>query len=415
MITRMSTAGQHAAAIAQMLKQQVALSKTQVQIASGRRIQTPADDPIAATRIIGVERAQAQLEQYGRNAGMAAQRLGFGEQALTDLGTLLSRIHVLTVQANSGAMDNESLGTIATELRERAGELLQIANRKDGNDEYLYSGYATATRPFAPGGGGVTYAGDQGVRQLAISATQQIADGFNGQRVFMDIPEGNGRFAVSTGVHAGTGVMGVNQVVDPAAWQAAAAAAAAVPQPHSYTLRFTDADLDGVADGWEALDAGGAQVAAGAYAQEATIAFDGIQLTVSGQPAVGDTYDIEPAGTQSLFKTVDDLILALQRGADTPQDRAQLSTNLNTALSQLMVAMDHVVNVRAETGARLSALDAAATHRDDLDYALAESLGALRDLDYAEAISRLNQQMAGLQAAQSAYTRIGQMSLFDFL
>ena len=136
---------------------------------------------------------------------------------------------------------------------------------------------------------------------------------------------------------------------------------------------------------------------------------------MDGQPAPGDTFVITPAGTESLFRTVDDLILALQNGAATPQARAQLGTDLNKALSQLQVAMDHVVNVRAETGARLSALDAAATHRDDLDYELAESLGALRDLDYAEAVSRLNQQMAGLQAAQSAYTRIGQMSLFDFL
>jgi flagellar hook-associated protein 3 FlgL len=346
---------------------------------------------------------------------MAAQRLGYGEQALTDVGTLLSRIHVLAVQANSGAMDDASLNTIATELRERASELLQIANRKDGNGEYLYSGYATGTQPFSGGGAGVSYAGDQGVRQLALSATQQIADGFNGQHVFMDIPEGNGRFAVSAGVRAGTGVVGVTQVADLPAWQSAAAAAAAVPQPHSYTLRFFDSDLDGTAESWEALDAGGTQVAAGAYVADGAISFDGIQINVGGQPAPGDTFAITPAGTESLFKTVDDLILALQSGAATPQARAQLGTDLNKALSQLQVAMDHVVNVRAETGARLSALDAAATHRDDLDYELAESLGALRDLDYAEAVSRLNQQMAGLQAAQSAYTRIGQMSLFDFL
>ena len=53
--------------------------------------------------------------------------------------------------------------------------------------------------------------------------------------------------------------------------------------------------------------------------------------------------------------------------------------------------------------------------REDLDYTLAATLSSLRDLDYAEAISRLNQQAAGLQAAQSAYTRIGQLSLFNLL
>jgi flagellar hook-associated protein 3 FlgL len=43
------------------------------------------------------------------------------------------------------------------------------------------------------------------------------------------------------------------------------------------------------------------------------------------------------------------------------------------------------------------------------------SIGELRDLDYAEAISRMNQQLTSLQAAQAAYTRIAQLSLFDYL
>jgi flagellar hook-associated protein 3 FlgL len=77
--------------------------------------------------------------------------------------------------------------------------------------------------------------------------------------------------------------------------------------------------------------------------------------------------------------------------------------------------MDHANDLRAETGARLSALDTAAAQREDLDYQLAGTLSSLRDLDYAEAVSRLNQQVAGLQAAQMAYTRIGQLSLFDVL
>lgn len=415
MINRISTPGQHTSAITQILRQQVALSKTQVQVAMGRRIQTPADDPIAATRILGVERAQSQLGQYERNSTLAHQRLGFAELAFTDLNNLLQRVHVLAVQANSGAMDDASLRTIASELRGRASELMQIANRQDGNGEYLFAGYSTATKPFSSAGGNVSYAGDQGVRQLAISATQSIADGFSGQRVFMDIPQGNGVFVVREGNVAGTGVIGEHQVSDRAAWSAAAAAAAAVPQPHAYTIRFTDADADGVADTWEVTDAGGAQVATGQYTSGGAISFDGVQVTIEGAPAVGDTFTVEPAGTEDVFRTLEDLIRALEQGAGAPEARARLGTAVNKALGQLTTAMDHVVNLRAETGARLAALDAADSQRQDMDYELSVSLSALRDLDYAEAIARLNQQVAGLQAAQAAYTRIGQMSLFDIL
>ncbi len=409
MSTRLSTSGQHAAAIAQILKQQVALSKTQAQVSSGQRIQTPADDPVATTRILGIERAQAQLDQYGRNAGIAADRLNMGEQSLGDLGTLLQRVHALTVQANSGVMDNVSLQSIASELRARASELQQISNRQDGNGEYLFAGYSSGSQPFTGTGGSVAYMGDQGVRRLQLSSSQSIADSFHGEQVFMGITEGNGTFVVNAGTNAGTGVIGVTQVTNPGAWV-----------PGNYTVRLTDTNADLVADTWEITDDADpvippAIIATGAYVDGGSIAFNGAQFSISGTPAVGDTFRVRSAGTESLFKTLDDLIVSLERGADTPPQRAQLGTDANKALAQLDQGLNHVIDLRTEIGARLSSLDAAASLRDDLNAQMTGSLSKLKDVDFAEAISKLNQQMVGLQAAQAAYTRIGQMSLFDYL
>jgi len=423
---RISTAGQQSAAIAQMLKQQTLIARTQAQVSSGVRVQTPADDPVAAARILGLESAQSQLGQYGKNADAATDRLNLGEQSLSDLSTLLQRIQELAVQANSGALDDVSLGSIATELKERAGELLQIANRQDSNGEYLFAGYSTGTQPFANDGSGVTYAGDQGVRQLQISSSQKVADGFPGQRVFMDIPQGNGTFTVTAGTNTGTAVIGVQQVLDGSQWSAAAAANAAAtpPLPNDYTIRFTDPDGDGTADSWELLDANGNPVmdngtppapVTGSYTDGGSISFDGVQFSLSGQPAVGDTFQVQPAGTESLFKTLNDLITALGSGSATPQSRAQLGTALNKAQAQLDNGLNHTIDLRTEIGARLSSLDTAASMRDDLNAQLTTSLSNTRDVDMAQAISTLNQQMVGLQAAQAAYTRIGQMSLFDWL
>lgn len=406
---RISTAGQHAAAVAQILRQQAQLAKTQAQVSSGKRIQTPADDPVAATRIIGIERAQAQLDQYGRNAGIASDRLMLGEQSLADLGTLLQRVHELTIKANSGAMDDVSLRSTAAELRARADELQQIANRRDANGEYLFAGFSTGAQPFTGSAGAVAYVGDQGVRQLQISSSQSIADGFHGEQVFMGIPEGNGTFTVSAGTTAGTAVIGVTQVTNVSAWT-----------PGNYTVTLTDPDNDGVADTWEVTDDADtnvppAVIATGSYVEGGAIAFNGVQFTLSGKPAVNDTFSVRPAGTESLFTTLDDLITSLELGAATAQGRARLGTDVNKALAQLDRGLNHVIDLRTEIGARLSSLDAAASLRDDLGAQMTASLSGLRDLDFAAAISTLNQQMTGLQAAQAAYTRIGQMSLFDWL
>ncbi|MET0282582.1 MAG: flagellar hook-associated protein FlgL [Steroidobacteraceae bacterium] len=420
-VTRISTASIHSYGIAEMMRQQVALSKTQAQISSGQRVQTPADDPVAATRILGLERAQSQLDQYGRNAGIAGDRLSLGEQSMADLTTIMQRVQELTVKANDGALDNTSLQSIATELRSRKQEMLDIANRQDSNGEFLFAGFSTGTRPFADSSVGVAYAGDQGVRQLQISSSQKIADSFNGERVFMDIPQGNGTFMVTSGTHTGTGMIGAGQVLDGAQWSAAAAAVVA-PATHEYTVRFIDPDLDGVADTWELLDSTGTAVenppgtpVRGSYVDGGAISFDGIQFTLSGKPAVGDTFEVAPAASESLFTTLDNLIASLDAGSNSPGSNALLGSSINQALTQLDRGLNHVIDLRTDIGARLSALDTAEGLRNDLSDELTGSLSELRDLDYAEAISRLNQQMTGLQAAQAAYSRIGQLSLFDYI
>jgi len=79
----------------------------------------------------------------------------------------------------------------------RLDDLLSIANRKDANGEYLFSGYKTQTQPFSKGAANVQYAGDQGVRLVQTSSTQQIADGHSGYDVFMQVDEGNGTFVTS--------------------------------------------------------------------------------------------------------------------------------------------------------------------------------------------------------------------------
>jgi len=398
MTTRVSTAGMHDAAIKKILAQQAKLSYTQAQVASGKRVQTPADDPIAATQILDLSRARAQIEQYGKNSVAATNRLQMTEGSLADVGDVLQRVRELAVKANNATNDSSSLASIATELRSRVQELQDIANRRDASGGYLFSGYSAQTTPFSRGVGGVSYAGDQGVRQLQIGPDQKVADSFSGLEVFMDIPESNGTFTTTTGVHAGTGSIDAGQVTNPAAWV-----------PGNYTLRFT------TPGNWDVLDASNAVVASGAYQEGSTINFNGAQVTVTGTPAAGDTFLIAPARKESVFKTLDDLIATLTTGTLDPSGRALLNTNVGGALAQLDQSLTHVIDLRAEVGSRLSMIDAATESRDSLDVDLQTSLSQMQDLDYAEAISRMNQQMVSLQSAQAAYTRIGQMSLFDYL
>jgi flagellar hook-associated protein 3 FlgL len=146
-----------------------------------------------------------------------------------------------------------------------------------------------------------------------------------------------------------------------------------------------------------------------------SINFNGISVKITGTPAANDSFSVTPAAAVDLFAMVEDVAQALTLGTSTPSDAAQFQSRIGATLSNLDRALDRIVSVRAEVGSRLSAIELAEGTREEEAIDLQSLLSDLRDVDYAEAITRLNQQYAGLQAAQAAYTRIAQMSLFDYL
>ena len=395
---RISTASFHGDTVNRMLSRQADLSKTQEQLASGQRIHSPADDPVAATRILDMERQRSQLNQFGTNAEVLNSRLTLTEQAFADANGVINRIREITLQASGPSVETSARKTLVAELDTRKQELMDIANRTDANGEYLFSGLSTKTRPFAAVGSLNGYFGDQGVRVLQIGTDQKIADGFSGEKVFRSIAQGNGTFAVGQGVHVGASSIDAGVVVDPSLWVAG-----------NYSLNFTASDT------WQVVNSANAVVASGSYSSGSVISFNGAQVKVTGTPAAGDTYTISPANTQDVFSSIDTLRNSLSGAADTAVSRAALTTTLQQSLVQLDNGLANISSLRAELGTRMSTIATTQSVRQAASDELTGAVGKLRDVDYAEAVSRMNQQMLGLQAAQSAYSRIAQLSLFNYL
>jgi flagellar hook-associated protein 3 FlgL len=397
---RISTSAVYDLALAALLRQQTELAKTQNQIATGKRVQRPSDDPVAAAQLYELTRAQSQAEQFGKNSAAATNRLQLEEQALADSGTVLQRVRELVVQANNATLTDSDRQYIVTELQSRVSELQAIANRKDTNGDYLFAGYASLTQPFARGSGGqMSYAGDAGVRSLQIDGAQRVADSDPGAAVFMDIAAGNGLFTTAAvASNSGSGVLDAGSILDRSQWI-----------PDQYTLRFTSATT------WQVSDSASNIVASGNYTSGAAIAFRGVQVTLSGAPASGDQFRIDAAGTRDVFTTLDGLIGALGAGASQDAARAQLTTALNATLQQIDGATDHLASVRASVGARLSLLQDTDSARTNQTTDLAASVSGLQDLDYAAAVSKMSQQYVSLQAAQQSFASISKLSLFSYL
>ena len=375
------------------------LFDTQNRIATGRRINSPADDPLGAARIAELDASLARIDQYQANGVLARNRLSLEEETLVGVIDNLQRSYELAVQANNATVSDSDRAAIALELRQRRDGLVALANSVDSGGRYLFAGFQENAKPFSLTAAGVVYAGDEGSRTLQIGAERFVAVGDAGSEVFQRVLNGNGTFTLAAdAANTGTGVLGAGSVTDPAAWVA-----------DSYTIEFVSPT------DYEVRDSGGGLVLAATWAPGQALAFPGVSIELSGSPASGDRYTVAPSSSQDIFTTLDKLIGALEQPRPAPADRARLNTEVGQLLRDIDQGIEHVINVRADIGARLRAIDDEAAVNDGVGLSLTSTLSEVRDLDYAEAISLLSQQLMGLEAAQQSYVRIQGLSLFNFL
>ena len=398
---RISTAGIHNSALAQMMAKSAALAKTQNQIASSTRILTPADDPIGAAQALELDRSLSESQQHQKNTTAATNRLSFEEQTMGDVTSLLQRIRDLTVEANNPTLDAGARKSVLSEVQVRFQDLVDLANRKDTNGEYLFSGYSTLTQPFIKSGTAVTYQGDNGTRVLQTGPSQLVTDGHPGSAVFMNIPQGNGKFVTgAAATNTGAATIDVGTVTNAATWGAGG----------TFTIHFT------TPTDYEVLDSTNTQISTGTYSPNGTgITFNGVQVQIQGVAATNDQFTVGPGGTTDMFAAVNKLITTLQRPGDTSAQNAQFATEMGQALKQLDNSLDRISDVRSEVGARLAVLSDSTDDQADRQLDLKTQLSQIRDLDYADAITTLNIQLAGLQAAQQSYAKVSGLNLFNYL
>ena len=189
---RISTSQVFRQSVDAMLDKQRELTQTELQVASGKRILRPSDDPSATVRILDLKEAGQRLAQYQRNADMAVARLDQEETALTGIENLLQRVRELAVQGANDTLNAGDRQAIAAEVRQHLDSFLQLANSRDANGEYLFAGFQSLTEPFSHDGtGGFSYAGDTGQRTVKIGDSREVAVGDPGS-IFMDLPATGG-------------------------------------------------------------------------------------------------------------------------------------------------------------------------------------------------------------------------------
>ncbi|QXP27575.1 flagellar hook-associated protein 3 [Stutzerimonas stutzeri] len=525
---RLSTSLIYSSSISSYQKGYANIVKTQQQISSGERIQTPADDPVGAARLLQLEQQQALLTQYQGNLTTATNSLSQEEGILNSINNLLQKARELAVEAGSGALSDEDRTSIASELEQIENQLYALMNSKDANGQYLFAGSSSGTQPYVKNPDGTySYQGNQNSLSLQVSGSMLLSVNDSGWSVFENVvnagrttsalatnPNADGEqrvflsaglvvndktydqqfragspytlelvsgsefvirdkdgtdvtaevsgggafdpeaidgttitfrgitleldaqalssdssgdydalltgysfefgstadtFAISrTSSNTSTAQLSGGTITDTAAYNAAF--------PDSgVTFKFTSATDYEVF--LQPLTATSTAIGSGSLTGS-TLSFAGVSYDLSSAPAAGDSFSVKAnsAETSSILDTIATLRAALQEpiASDTEAQLA-LRDSIALALTNLDKGIAAVDATRSSIGARLNTIDILTTENESLSITNASTQSSIRDTDMAEATAKLLLQQTMLEAAQLAFVRISQLTLFNQL
>jgi len=377
-----------------------AIAAAQEQVASGKRINRPSDDPAAAARLVGIDASLTRLAQFERNAGSAESSLAMQETVLASVVDSVQRIRELTVQANNGTNGAGERDAIAQEIGTRLDGLYDLANTRNSNGDALFAGSRASVTPFTPGSP-TRYDGDDTARRVAIGLDREVIAAEPGSDVFMRLKDGNGRFRVAAdAANSGTGTVQPGAVTDESAFDGA-----------RFRITFTAADRYDISD----ADTGSVLQSGVAFESGSAIELGGMTTSIDGAPSSGDAFLIEPAEQRDLFATVSELVDTLGVSGDDAAARTERHQSMNSMLASLDLALDHLGGHRARAGARLQSVDASRSESAAVTLQLEATAASMEDADMVDVITRLERESQSLELLQKSYARFASISILDYL
>lgn len=406
---RISTAGAFNAGVTTMQQRQKELARAQEQLVSGKRVDTPSDDPTAAARAERAMQAVARAEANQRALEASRTAMTLTESALGDAAELMQQSRELLVSAGNASFDNGQRQAITQQLRGLHDQLLQVANRGDGTGGFLFGRQNSVEAPFeatadATDASRVPVVGAQAtsVRRVA-AADEPMPLSLDGLETWMQAETGNGAFETrANAANAGTG------------WVDAGSAAQQAPINAQYEVRFS---VSGGVTSYEVFrDGASVPSNSGTYRSGTAIDLDpgrDLRLTISGQPADGDSFEaVSSTPTLTVFAALKNAIDLLE---DPLADNTTVTQAVQSGLRDVDQVMANVAAQRADAGGWLNRLDNIEQRLGGQKLQSQTERSTAEDLDMIDAVSEFSNKQSSYQAALQAYASVQKLSLFQYL
>ena len=171
------------------------IQKKQEQVASGKHLTKPSDDPVKAARVNTVKEQKAQAEQFIRNIDISSVKLSLSDSALDEATNLVTRIYELGIQGRS---DTNASGrdSLIIEMEGLLDSLRSLANSTDASGRSIFGGFRIGDPPFEVNSANETiFVGDRGVHKVKISNQMELQTSVDGASVFERVSKKDGSVA----------------------------------------------------------------------------------------------------------------------------------------------------------------------------------------------------------------------------
>ena len=391
-----------------ILEKQSATNTIMAQIASGKKVNTAGDDPVAAIGIDNLKQKNALVDQFVKNIDYATNHIQQAESQLGQADTLVGSMKESVLRGINGSMTSAERQVIADDMRQSLEQLMSIANTKDESGNYIFAGNQTNSAPFVfDNNGDVVYSGDAGIRKSNIAQGVQVNTNTPGDAAFMNAPNPVGDYGVNySSTQQGDFVVSSAKIIPQIP---------AVPHVADvYQFVFTDNGTGGT--NVEVFNSAVPAISVAplaAFDASLPVKVNDIEVTIKGTPKAGDSFSINEVAEVSIFDTFSKAIALFESGDDaqTPAGQSELAQLLNNIDS----GVNQMSQQRSLTGNSLKVLQQYSDNHTDEKLINTSALSKLEDLDLASAITEFEKQQLALNAASSLFSKVSSTSLFDYI
>jgi flagellar hook-associated protein 3 FlgL len=405
--TRLGSANAYDNTVANLQARQNTLSNLQQSLSSGKKINTPSDDPTGAAQ---AERALNRLSRIATDQrALETQRnaIASAESTLGDITSALQEARDLVVSAGNGTFSAAERKTVASQIAGLRERILALANKQDSNNQPLFAALGSALTPFAGPSTSPDYTFN-GLPGTGAGGTYAIASTLDGESAFMLQPERDTVYNVQ--VSGASGNLRSSTV--------SANPAAGAIDGHSYSIQINafsaaagtvDYTLSDTSTAPASVLASPTGVSWSATGGFAVSGMPGLALSIQGTPTAGDTVTVQP--NSSVFATLDKAVADITAAATS----IGASQAVSQAINNIDISMARISAVRGQAGDLLNRADSITSTNDKRTIEQKGNQSRAEDVDMVKAISEFQNQQTGYQAALQSYAQIQKLSLFNYV